>query len=234
MILVVAVAWFDVVAPDDFARVTAEALKNRLQLTSVPNLTYLRAVLRFTLLGLTLRYCQASLNVEREYRYLHQIEAILAEHVHSDIGREGVNYRKSGKPFLDVGAYYLHISVPCSPGNHCCDVDRGSYLAGISLVSLDSLRDSRERHDDCILGALRPVSSTDQRETRRLTAAGSSSGQTESQVFGLWWDPAKPDEKWAGTLRLGRKGRGRLTLIAPPPSFQAFMTSREYSVLSAY
>ena len=101
VILVVAVAWFDVVAPDDFARVTAEALKARFQLTSVPNLTYLRGVLWFTLLGLTLRYCQASLNVEREYKYLHRIEAILAEHVHPEFGREGVSYRRHGKPFTD-------------------------------------------------------------------------------------------------------------------------------------
>jgi hypothetical protein len=109
VILIVAVAWFDVVAPDDFARVTAESLKSKFQLTSAPNLTYLRGVLWFTLLGLTLRYCQAALNVEREYKYLHRIEALLAEHVHAEFGREGVHYRSQSRIFTEwAHAIYVY------------------------------------------------------------------------------------------------------------------------------
>jgi hypothetical protein len=110
VIVVVAVAWFDVVAPDDFARVTAETLKAKLQLTKVPNLTYLRGVLWFTLLGLTLRYCQAALSVEREYKYLHRIEVVLAEHVHAEFGREGAHYKAQAKIFTEwAHAIYSYV-----------------------------------------------------------------------------------------------------------------------------
>jgi hypothetical protein len=105
------VAWFDVVAPDDFARVTAEALKARLHLTSAPNLTYLRGVLWFTLLGLTLRYCQASLNVEREYKYVNRIEKLLGRHVHPEFGREGAHYAATTQPFRSwTHAIYAYAS----------------------------------------------------------------------------------------------------------------------------
>jgi hypothetical protein len=110
VILVVAAAWFDVVAPDDFAHATADALRARFQLTNVPNLTYLRGVLWFTLLGLALRYCQASLNVEREYKYLHRIEALLAEQVHPAFGREGAHYAANSLPFTGW-AHAIYTSV---------------------------------------------------------------------------------------------------------------------------
>ena len=45
----------------------------------------------------------------------------------------------------------------------------------------------------------------------------------DAKYSGFWWDPAKPDETWAGTLRLSRQGRARLTLIVAPSSLQAFM-----------
>ncbi len=112
IVLLVAVTWFDVVAPDDFARVTAEALKNRLQLTNVPNLTYLQGVLWFTLLGLTLRYCQASLHVEREYQYLKRLEHVLAQEVHSEFGREGVHYRRHRTPFTKWAHHIYATAFP--------------------------------------------------------------------------------------------------------------------------
>ncbi len=89
VIAVVAVAWFDVVAPQDFAAIVGDALKTRLQLPIAPDLGYLRSILWFLLLGLTVRYCQTALSVERHYDYIHDIEALLSKHVHEAFGREG-------------------------------------------------------------------------------------------------------------------------------------------------
>lgn len=51
------------------------------------------------------------------------------------------------------------------------------------------------------------------------------------ELPGFWWDPASPEERWAGTLRINRKGRSTLTLTIPPPSFPFLTDSREYDVL---
>ena len=48
---------------------------------------------------------------------------------------------------------------------------------------------------------------------------------------GFWWDPAKPNERWAGTLHINRKGRSTLTLTVEPASFAAWFHLREFDVL---
>jgi len=111
VIAVVAVAWFDIVAPQDFAAIVAEAIKARLQLTVAPDLSYLRSVLWFLLLGLTIRYCQTALSVERSYIYIHKVEAVLAEHIDGVFGREGAAYL-SRYPWFLKWAHYLYV-VAC-------------------------------------------------------------------------------------------------------------------------
>lgn len=108
VVAVVAIAWFDIVAPQDFAAIVGEALKTRLQLTVAPDLGYLRSVLWFLLLGLTVRYCQTALSVERSYDYIHDIEGVLTKHVHEAFRREGAAYRSKYPLFLDW-AHYLYV-----------------------------------------------------------------------------------------------------------------------------
>lgn len=111
VIAVVAVAWFDTVAPQDFAAIVGEGLKTRLQLQIAPDLGYLRSVLWFLLLGLTVRYCQTALSVERHYHYIHDIETLLSKQVHEAFGREGAAYLSTYPLFL-AWAHYLYL-VAC-------------------------------------------------------------------------------------------------------------------------
>ncbi len=110
VVAVIAIAWFDVVAPQDFSAVAGEALKTRLLLTFAPDLAYLRSVLWFVLLGLTVRYFQVSLSVERSYDYIHDVECLLAENVHKVFGREGAAYL-SRYPLFLRWAHYLYVAV---------------------------------------------------------------------------------------------------------------------------
>ncbi|HKY23392.1 MAG TPA: hypothetical protein VJM31_19400 [Vicinamibacterales bacterium] len=111
VIAVVAIAWFDIVAPQDFAAIVGEALKTNLQLPIAPDLGYLRSILWFLLLGLTVRYCQTALSLERHYDYIHDIEALLSKHVHEAFGREGTAYLSKYPLFL-MWAHYLYV-VAC-------------------------------------------------------------------------------------------------------------------------
>lgn len=111
VIAVIAIAWFDIVAPQDFAAIVGEMLKARLQLPIAPDLGYLRSILWFLLLGLTVRYCQTALAVERHYDYIHDIEALLSKHVHEAFGREGTAYLSKYPLFL-TWAHYLYV-VAC-------------------------------------------------------------------------------------------------------------------------
>ena len=106
----VAVVLFDVVAPQDFSVVIGEALKAKLSLSVAPNLAYLRSIVWFLLLGLTIRYCQTALLVERQYEYVHHLEAQLSKHVQGGFTRESVAYLSNYPLFLHW-AHYLYTLV---------------------------------------------------------------------------------------------------------------------------
>lgn len=113
VVALMAIGWFDLVAPLDFAALMGDTVKAQLHLTTAPDLAYVRGVLWFLLLVLTVRYCQSALAVERGYDYIHKIEALLAEEVHPAFNREGGAYL-SGYPLFLSWAHCLYVWV--SPG----------------------------------------------------------------------------------------------------------------------
>jgi hypothetical protein len=112
VIAVVAIVWFDVVAPQDFSSIVGETMKAKLQLTIAPDFGYLRSVLWFLLLGLTIRYFQTALSVERSYKYIHEIEDLLSKQVHPKFGREGAAYLSKVPLFLDWAHSLYVIACP--------------------------------------------------------------------------------------------------------------------------
>ena len=112
IVIILAVVLFDLAAPDGFAGAVGDMLRARLQLSSAPNLTYVRSVLWFLLLGLTVRYCQAALGIERQYTYVHQLEATLARHVGSGFRREGEAYLSDYPVFLSWAHYLYSLVFP--------------------------------------------------------------------------------------------------------------------------
>ena len=61
VLAVLAIALFDLTAPEGFATTVADVLKTRLGLSVAPDLSYVRSFLWVLLLGLTVRYGQAAL-----------------------------------------------------------------------------------------------------------------------------------------------------------------------------
>ena len=110
VLAVIAVVLFDLATPDGFSQAVGDMLRARLQLSQAPNLAYVRSVLWFLLLGLTIRYCQAALGLERQYSYVHQLEASLARHVQDGFTRESQAY-VSHYPLFLSWAHYLYTLI---------------------------------------------------------------------------------------------------------------------------
>ena len=104
---VLGIVLFDVATPDGFAVMTAAVLKAQFQLASAPDLAYVRSLLWFLLLGFTIRYCQAALAVERQYKYVHGLEEILSAEIPGAFSREGKTYLSQYPLFL-TWAHYLY------------------------------------------------------------------------------------------------------------------------------
>jgi len=110
VLLVLAIALFDFTAPQGFAAVIGDVLKDQFGLSVPPDLAYVRSLLWFLLLGLTVRYGQAALGVERLYLYLKDLEVVLAASVGAGFQREGEAYRTYDPLFISW-AHYLYTLV---------------------------------------------------------------------------------------------------------------------------
>jgi hypothetical protein len=111
-LLVLGITLFDVAVPADFATTIADVLRARLALSTAPNLAYVRCLLWFLLLGLTIRYGQSALAVERQYNYVHDLEAELAAQVGKGFRREGDAYLKDYPLFLSWAHYLYSLVFP--------------------------------------------------------------------------------------------------------------------------
>ena len=105
-----AIVLFDLATPDDFANVFGDVLKTQLQLSTALDLGYVRSLLWFLFLGLTVRYCQTALGVERQYSYIHELEDLLAAQLPGAFRREGEAYLAEYPLFL-TWAHYLYTLV---------------------------------------------------------------------------------------------------------------------------
>ncbi len=110
VIATIAIVWFDAIAPQDFSVLAGELIKARLQLSVAPDLSYLRNVLWFLLLGFTVRYLQSTVSLERAYLYIHDVEAVLAKHVDKSFQREGAGYLNNYPRFSDW-IHFLYVVV---------------------------------------------------------------------------------------------------------------------------
>lgn len=94
ILVILAVILFDLYAPKDFSRIVSDAVQKKLETSMPPDLRYLRSILWFALLGVTLRYCQVALLLERQYTYLHGLEELLSRSF------EAPAFTREGKAYL--------------------------------------------------------------------------------------------------------------------------------------
>src|SRR5947208_15562932 len=71
---VLVVVLFDLYSPRAFSTILSDWIRKQSASAQAPDLRYIQSVIWFVLLGLTVRYCQVSLFIERQYAYLHAVE----------------------------------------------------------------------------------------------------------------------------------------------------------------
>jgi hypothetical protein len=117
LVALIALLLFDVGAPQDFDNAAADILRAQLQLSRAPDLSYIRSLLWFGLLAVTVRYFQSVIGLEREYDYLHDIEKLFEAHFDPPaFQREGKAYLRDYPPFLKWADRLYKIGVPSMIG----------------------------------------------------------------------------------------------------------------------
>lgn len=89
----------DTLSPALFRSQLSSALSKRLELSPPLDLTAVSVLLWFALLAFVVRYCQATIHLERQYSYVHRLEEELQKYV------PGVAFTREGK------GYYAHYPL---------------------------------------------------------------------------------------------------------------------------
>lgn len=112
ILAVLAFVLYDTYAPQESGRVVEAYLRKQLELSTLPSLTYLGTLIWFLLLGIVLRYGQATVNLERQYAYNHRLEARIDEMLGGNdvFTREGKAYLND-YPWFGTWAHWLYTGV---------------------------------------------------------------------------------------------------------------------------
>jgi hypothetical protein len=113
LLVLVVVLLFHRASPQEFAMVISSTLKDRLGISEnvAFNLSFISNVLWFIQLCLVLRYNQATVHINRQYEYIHNLEAEIKIHYGGvPFTREGVAYL-TGYPLLSKWAHFLYTLV---------------------------------------------------------------------------------------------------------------------------
>src|SRR5205809_725334 len=132
---------FDVYSHADYTRVVSEFLTKKLELTQAPDFAFVRSLLWFVLFGLTIRYCQATLLVERNYDYVHSLEKRLADELGDVFGREGRAYLSAYPVFLNWAHCLYSLLFPIALAAvvlvaACCELRSAAVWYSLFYIDL--------------------------------------------------------------------------------------------------
>jgi hypothetical protein len=111
LLLLVAVMLFEAAFPAEASEQLAAIVSKKLELARPLDISFMDSVLWFGMLCLLIRYCQAGVYVERQYRYIHGLEQLLNQYLGGeDITREGKAYL-AGYPCFSNWAHHLYATA---------------------------------------------------------------------------------------------------------------------------
>ncbi len=111
ILIVVTLMLFQVHSPSEFGEAVSQFITKKLELKSPINITFIGSILWFGLLSLVIRYFQTVVHIERQYKYIHQIEEQLsAEYANKVFTREGKSYLND-YPLFSSWAWILYTIV---------------------------------------------------------------------------------------------------------------------------
>ena len=95
LLVVVGIFLFEMAAPQTAGLAIGEVMEKKLGVTQPMDLSFMTSLLWCVVLGLTLRYYQNVVLIERQYRYIHSLERELSEHF------PGAAFTREGKSYLN-------------------------------------------------------------------------------------------------------------------------------------
>ena len=112
LILIVATLMlFQVYSPAESGEAVSQFITKKLELESPIDITFIGSIIWFVLLSLIVRYFQTVVHIERQYKYIHQIEEQLsAQYENKAFTREGKSYLKD-YPLFSSWAWILYTIV---------------------------------------------------------------------------------------------------------------------------
>jgi len=105
---------FQVYSPENSTRVFADFIVKHVGLTEGIDLTFIGSVIWFVLLGTIIKYCQRMVLIERQYDYLHRLEAEISTSYFANVTykREGEEYLKDYPKFSTWASFIYTILFP--------------------------------------------------------------------------------------------------------------------------
>lgn len=111
ILIVVTFMLFQLYSPASAGEAVSHFITSKLDLKSPINITFIGSIIWFGLLSLVVRYFQTVVHIERQYKYIHQIEEQLsAEYANKVFTREGKSYLND-YPLFSSWAWILYTIV---------------------------------------------------------------------------------------------------------------------------
>jgi len=111
ILIVVTLLLFQVYSPVESGEAVSQFITKKLELKSPIDITFIGSIIWFGLLSLVVRYFQTVVHIERQYKYIHQIEEQLsAEYANKVFTREGKSYLND-YPLFSSWAWILYTIV---------------------------------------------------------------------------------------------------------------------------
>jgi len=111
ILIMVTLMFFQVYSPSESGEAVSQFITKKLELKSPIDITFIGSIIWFGLLSLVVRYFQTVVHIERQYKYIHQIEEQLSvEYANKAFTREGKSYLND-YPLFSRWAWILYTIV---------------------------------------------------------------------------------------------------------------------------
>lgn len=110
ILIVVTLMLFQIYSPTDSGKALSQFVTNELELEDSIDISFIGSIIWFLLLSFVVRYFQTVVNIERQYKYIHQLEDQLSPFYNNDaFTREGKSYSSNYPLFLNGFGYYIQL-----------------------------------------------------------------------------------------------------------------------------
>lgn len=111
ILIVATLMLFHIYSPSESGEAVSQFITKKLELKPPIDITFIGSIIWFGLLSLVVRYFQAVVHIERQYKYIHQIEEQLSvEYANKAFIREGKSYLND-YPLFSSWAWILYTIV---------------------------------------------------------------------------------------------------------------------------